>query len=198
MQDGKLHFIAGRSRVGKTWYVSRLTKKSKRLLIYDPKGKPSDYPGCHVIDSPTVLIETLKKAGKGAGRYRFIDQGKKYFGWWCRVAYAWGKIQTCDVVADELAAVTSPAKAPGGWHELLSQALGFGINIFAITQRPAESDKTAISNCTLMTAFHSQRRADRQYMADEMDIDRRLIDELKPLQGITVRPGESPEVFSLQ
>jgi hypothetical protein len=196
--DGKLHYISGRTRMGKSTFVARLTEKSRRCLVYDPKGGRKDYKNFHIITSPVSLIKTLKVVGAGPGRYRLIDQELKLFDLFCLSALAWGKIKPCVVIADELADVTSPGKAPPGWGRLVRTGLGFGIDLYAITNRPAESDKTALGNASLMTTFHLMRDQDRRLVAAEMNIDKRIIDELRPLQGVTVTPGKSPEIFSLK
>jgi hypothetical protein len=82
-----------------------------------------------------------------------------------------------------LAGVTSPAKAPEGWHTLVSRGRKRGIVIYGVTQRPSESDKTIMGNSTLKHVGMMPRAKDRKYMADEMDIDVRLLD-LEPLEYV--------------
>jgi hypothetical protein len=180
VKDGVLIFAAGRTRMGKTSLIRERIKSSKRLLIYDPKGAAGDYVQVHTVSSMPTLIRTLKKVKGEAGRYRFIDHKLKSFDLFCRTALVWGReFGGCTVVCDELAAVTSPSKAPPGWGQLVRMGLGYGISIYAISQRPAECDKTCISNATELTTFHMKRLNDRKYMAGEMDIDVEKINELK-------------------
>lgn len=88
------------------------------------------------------------------------------------------------MVAEEIADVTSPGKAPDARGLLVRQGLGWGINIYAITQRPAESDKTVMGNATYFHAHAMSRSKDRKYMAEEMDLPVEQLAALQPLQWI--------------
>lgn len=85
------------------------------------------------------------------------------------------------MVAEELSAFTTPGKAPSGWHILLTQGLEFRADIWALVQRPAESDKTCIGNATRLRAFAMTRAADCAYLARELDCEPAEIAALKPL-----------------
>jgi hypothetical protein len=192
-RDGRLVVVTGRSRTGKSRYVAGATAGARRLLVYDPKGDPRDYPGTHATRSPRALAGALAKAAAGPGRYRLIDTGAAHFERFCATAIAWGVgYGPIVVVADELAEVTSPGKAPRAWGRLVRQGLGFGIDIYAITQRPAESDKTTIGAFSEWVTFGLQRRADRTYVAGELDLDPAQIAALRPLHGLAVIPGGRP------
>ena len=191
MANGKLLVVAGRTRMGKSALTSLLIAKEKRVLIYDPKCHPDDYPGIEAINDIDLFYESLMESKGGPVKLRLMDERRKYFDMFSFIALAAAKDKVpCTAIADELSTVTSPGKAPDGWHSLCSQALGFGGSIIAITQRPAESDKTCFSNATGLIAFHMKKVRDRQSMADEMDIDRALIDNLKPLEAYSQIDGE--------
>jgi len=74
------------------------------------------------------------------------------------------------IVAEELAHVTNPGKAPAGWLELVSTGLKRHAWIYGVMQRPSECDKTIMGNCSQIHCHGVQRAVDRQYMAAEMDI----------------------------
>jgi len=188
--DGSLVVVCGSSRSGKTAWTMQQIKKASRVLVWDLKHDPRDYrDGFQVIDNEMLHARALKDAGKGPGRYRFQAVRPGQFDFWCRCALAWGKIAPCVIVAEELADVTSPGKAPGGWGRLVRTGRGFGIDTYAITQRPAESDKSSFGNASLFHCGMLARRRDRQYMADEMDCDRALLDALRPLDWVERVPG---------
>ena len=65
---------------------------------------------------------------------------------------------------------------------LLRRGLKYGITIYAVTQRPSESDKTAIGNATHIHLCRMTRNQDRRYMAAEMDI---------PVEKITSMSGDA-------
>ncbi|MGI2045754.1 hypothetical protein [Shewanella oncorhynchi] len=56
--------------------------------------------------------------------------------------------------------------------------------IFALTQRPAESDKTALGNATIIRCGRLSRAADRRMMAAEMDISPSVLAKLVPLDYV--------------
>lgn len=175
-REGVLGIYTGASRQGKTYQLKKRVKKSPRVLVWSVKEPVDKYAqtwaGAIVVrgglhDLRRVLFEQI---GSGRGRVVYIPRRLSDFGPWAKLAHAWGIVAPCDVVAEELADVTTPAKAPDGWGNLIRQGLGWGINLYAVTQRPAESDKTAFGNATFLHAHAMSRANDRKTMALEMDI----------------------------
>lgn len=87
----------------------------------------------------------------------------------CRVAFWW--VRRCAqldrqsaVVVEETSDVTSPGKAPEYWGILLRRGLKYGADIFAISQRPAESDKTAVGNASVVHICRMNTQRDRRYL----------------------------------
>ncbi len=196
--DGRLIFVCGSSRSGKSHWTARQIARARRLLLWDAKHDPRDYAGVPVVTGVAALARRLADHATAPLRLRYQARDLREFGAWAELALMWGKAAPAVVVAEELADVTSPGKAPAPWGALCRTGLGFGITIYAITQRPAESDKTALGNASVIHCHAMTRTKDRAYMADEMGIDRRLLDELKPGQwiereiGAGVRTGGRP------
>ncbi|MCL1072999.1 hypothetical protein [Shewanella dokdonensis] len=87
------------------------------------------------------------------------------FEFWAACAFAW--CNAC-IVAEELADVTTAGKAPPHWGQVVRRGRARGLApIFAITQRPSESDKTTVGNATLVRCGRLNRANDRKYMAQE-------------------------------
>lgn len=105
----------------------------------------------------------------GAARLAYVAQGddlKREFDFWAGCAFYWGRyLGACDVIGEELADTTSPGKAPGNWGMLLRRGLKRGINIYAISQRWAEADKTAIGNATEFVCFAMSSAEDVDYLS---------------------------------
>lgn len=185
--DGKLTVVTGRTRSGKTLSTRLAVKAERRLLVFDPKGKWAELDRCQPILS---RAELLKIARRGlAGRFAFISQSRADFGFWAEACYWWARVAQVKgarsvVVAEELSAFTTPGKAPAGWHLLLTQGLEFATDIWALVQRPAESDKTCIGNATRLRAFAMTRAADCAYLARELDCEPGEIARLKPLSYV--------------
>jgi hypothetical protein len=117
-------------------------------------------------------------------RVVYVPEKTSDFNPFCRIAFAWAicghdKRLKTSIIAEELADVTSPQKAPEGWGILLRQGMGFGANIYAVTQRPSESDKTVMGNASYLHTHYMQRQQDRVYMGREMDIEPEKIGNLQ-------------------
>lgn len=182
--------VCGGSGSGKSAWVKQQIKKASRLVVWDIDDEyDSDVSGIERLTTIAELKDRLKTRKKG----KFCYVGKPGdFNNWCKCVFAWGN---CVAVAEELAGVTSPAKAPDGWHTLVSRGRKRGIVIYGVTQRPSESDKTIMGNSTVKHVGLMPRAKDRKYMADEMDIDQRQLDSLQPLEfvekeGQAVRKGK--------
>ena len=190
--------VCGGSGSGKTAWLIRQIKKAKRVLVWDMKGEYARDHGFRLIDTPmaivnanrVALIDTIRAAR--VGRFSFRSTNPADFSFFCRVAYAWGN---CVVIAEELADVTTPGKAPLGWGMVVRRGRDRALTVYGVTQRPAESDKTIMGNVTRVHCCMLPRAGDRAYMAREMDIDQARIDALQPLdwierEGMTIRSGK--------
>lgn len=178
-EDGSLTVVCGKSRSGKSAWVKDRIKNDPRVIVFDIKGEYDDEMGFEVFEDLENLIERLEhETGAARIAYRPMTPMKE-FGPWCRAAFTWCKMAPCTILAEELADVTTPAKAPDGWGQVCRQAQGFGAKIFAITQRPSESDKTALGNATLIHCCQMVRAQDRAYMAREMDCEDGKINSLQ-------------------
>lgn len=187
MNEGRLIVTTGASRSGKTAITVQETKASSRLLVWDPKGKWATDAHCQKVISRRELVSLIKS--RTSGRFAYNHFSAEEFDFFCQAAFAWGRQghdirKQTDVVLEEIANVTSPAKAPPGAHRLISQGLEFGINIHAITQRPSESDKTCIGNASIIRTFRMSRAQDRKYMAAELDVDPAELQKLQTLDWI--------------
>lgn len=171
--------VCGASGSGKTaWLIQRI-RRAKRVVVWDMKGEYARDHGFILLSDKSQLIDTLRRSR--AGRFAFRSIVPADFDFFCRAAYAWGK---CVVIAEELADVTAPGKAPLGWGMVVRRGRDRALEVYGVTQRPAESDKTIIGNATLMHCAMLPRFADRQYMAREMDYPAEKITALQPLEWV--------------
>jgi hypothetical protein len=170
--DGRLVILAGKSRSGKTAYAARDVARARRVIAWDPHDQWGKLPGWQRFTSLEDLHRAIQT--RGPARLAYVAGSdadlKAEFESFCRIALQFGKIfGPCCVIAEELADVSSPGKAPGSWGGLVREALKNTITIYAISQRWAEADKTALNNSTEIVCFQ-MKAMDRKYMAEKAEI----------------------------
>lgn len=182
---GELVALSGASRTGKTTTALAETADSNRLLVCDPKGTwDRARARCQVVTTFRAFRAAVLAAGRGPIRLALLTIDRAAFDAWAACAFFAARSVPTDVVADELASYTNPGKASPGWHRLLSQGLEFGTRIYAITQSPAEADKTCFRNATRIRAFAQRRSADCVAIARELDVAPAELRDLPPLAYI--------------
>lgn len=191
-QDGSLNYVTGKSRSGKSAWVKEETANDLRKIVFDIKAEYSEAMGYQVFHHLVELIDFLQATpGPSNVAYRPLQPAKE-FGVWSKASFTWCKLNPCTIIAEELADVTTPAKAPDGWGQLCRQAQGFGAKIYAITQRPSESDKTALGNASRIHCCSMVRAKDREYMAAEMDISLEQVSQLMDPLDDQKKPTKGP------
>lgn len=187
-QDGRLIVVSGASRCGKSTQVARMVRDANRAMAWDPEDQWSQQPGFRKITTRKALLEAIQT--KGHMRIAYVAGGdlKAEFDFWCGcVMYAGRYIAPLDCVAEELADVTTSSKAPGNWGILVRRGLKRGINIYAISQRWAEADKTAMGNASNYVVFAS-RGEDCGYISRKTLIPVEEIAGLKQFEFIEFDP----------
>lgn len=182
--DGRLVVIGGKSRQGKTVFTSREVKKHGRALAYDPEDQWAALPGWRRITGRAELLAAVNRPGNA--RLAYVPSGnlKEAFDFWAGCAFYWGRYHgACAVVAEEVADVTTSSKAPGNWGILLRRGIKRGIYIYAISQRWAEADKTALGNATDFVCF-AMLPMDCEYMSKRTGLPVDSLAALKPLEYI--------------
>lgn len=184
--DGRLYVIGGASRSGKTAWTVKEVAKQARVIVWDAEEQWATLPGFKKITTRAELLKAIHL--KGNARLAFVPSGdlKSLFDLWAGCAYYWGRYHGgCHVVAEELADVTSPGKAPGNWGLLIRRGLKRGVSIYAISQRWAEADKTAIGNASQFVCFRMSSTLDIAYVAKRTRINADEMLGLKPLEYVT-------------
>lgn len=194
--DGEIVVVTGSSGSGKTTWTMRAVARSARLLVWDSHLEWSSH-GCTAIRTIPELVAACRT--RDARQLAYVGPAKT-FGAFSRIALCWAKLAPCSVVVEELADVTSPGKAPPGWGELLRWARKLGCRVYAITQRPSESDKTVLGNAHRIVCHAMGRARDRAYMAAELGVDvsevasldRTKLEHIERLPDCTTRRGRTP------
>jgi len=185
--DGRLIVVAGASRSGKTAYTIQRCASESRMLVWDVEDQWSALRGVKRISTQRDLLHACTQ--DGPARLAYVPSPardlKTEFDYWAGCALHAGRYHGgMTVVAEELADVTNQAKAPGNWGILLRRGLKRQINIFAISQRWAEADKTAVGNATEFVLFRMSSGDDMAYMARKTRVPITELEALKPLDYV--------------
>lgn len=182
--DGQLIVISGASRSGKTaWVKKQISAAGYRVLAWDPEDQWSQVRGFAKCTTRRQLLDACKMPG--ARKIAYVAGGdlKAEFDFWAGcVMYAGRYVEPVDAIAEELADVTTPAKAPGNWGILIRRGLKRGISIYAISQRWSEADKTAVGNASRFVLFRQSSGDDVAYLSRKTRVPQAEIESLKPLE----------------
>jgi len=180
-EDGKLYVIGGASRSGKSAWTAKEVKAHPRVIVWDVEDQWSALPGFRRITKRADLLSACSKGGNAKLAYVAGGDIKREFDYWAGCATYWVRYHgAASVVAEELADVTTPSKAPGNWGICLRRGLKRGMTIYAISQRWAEADKTAIGNASEFVLFRMSGD-DVDYMARKTRVPKDVLEALKPL-----------------
>ncbi len=184
-QDGRLIVLAGASRSGKTAYARKQAGARNPAFAFDIEDQWGLMPGWTRHDSASLFAGAVL-AHRG-GRHAFVPSGNlaDCFAYFCTVVFTYAsKHGACSVIAEELADVTSPGKAPSAWGSLVRRGLKRGVTIYAISQRWAEADKTALGNASEFVLFRQSSADDVRYLARKTRVPAEEINDLKPLEFV--------------
>lgn len=179
--DGRLIIVSGASRSGKTAWTRRQAAKARRVLVWDIEAQWCELPGFRKITSRAELFEAIQSSKPA--RLAFVTSGsdiREEFNFWAACVMLWGRYRgPCVAIAEELADVSTPAKAPQEWGVLLRRGLKRGITIYAISQRWAEADKTGMNNASEFVVFRAVGK-DVKYMSERTGIPFDELESLRP------------------
>lgn len=146
-----------------------------RLLVFDSIGEFSRTRRVTPVHSIQALGELVIADVRQPGPFRYGYVGpvtREHFDTFCRLAWVWLRSKAGTLVVEELADVTSPAKAPAAWGAIVRKCRHIkGAHVFALTQRPAESDKTIVGNAAVVHAGFFNFPEDADYCARILRVD---------------------------
>jgi len=171
--DGQIRIYSGRSRSGKTakCHIDIEAGKFETVFVFDIEAQWCEIKGYKKITS----LDEFKKiciSGK-KGKYALVVNGdlKPQFEKFCMCVFHYASyFGRCAIVAEELADVTTTSKAPPWWGAVCRRILKRGAWVFAISQRWAEADKTAIGNAAFIYIFQPATMSDAKYLAEKVSM----------------------------
>ncbi len=185
--DGRSILVTGASGSGKTSWAIRAIPARAPLLAWDATGEISQrlvlYPTRSFQELSESIISDIRGGRPCPMRVGYVGPvTPEHFEAFCKLAWVWIRSRRGNtLLVDELADVTSPGKAPAAWGEICRKNRFRGGIVYALTQRPAESDKTILGNCALIHCGRQNTTRDRKYVAEVLDVP---VEEVKALQDL--------------
>jgi len=159
-----------------------------RLLVWDSAGEWWRRGLGVPVLLPDLHRSTLQAIADRRAPLRLCYAGpvtREHFEVFCRLAWVWIRSGPgAHLVVEELADVTSPGKAPAAWGEIARKHRHYAGLVYALTQRPAESDKTILGNATVLHVGRMNFASDRLYVARCLDVSQDQVDALADLEFI--------------
>ena len=185
--DGIAILVTGSRGSGKSGWTRQAVQRESRLLVWDTMHEWSRdrvvTPVRTLQDLHQVVVQDLMHPGPF--RYGYVGPTTtKTFPTFCRLAIVWMKAAPGALVVEELADVTHPGKAPEGWGECVREGRHYGGRLYALTQRPAESDKTIAGNVDIIHAGRQSFPRDRKTIAEYLDVPVADVTQLQNLHWL--------------
>lgn len=184
--------LGGRGSGKSAWVKQQIERaRPARLVVWDFMREYGE------LAQPVTDIGSAIRAMQGKTWRIAIqpDPGKaaQHFDLVCRAVKA---ARRCTFVAEELAFVTTPAKAPPAWRELCllgRHATHAECSIYGVSQRPASIDKDFLACCDVIHAGRLAYGPDAQAVAPFIGCDWRELAKLPDLAWIEKHAGR-PEL----
>ncbi len=151
--------------------------------MWDLLGEWSTRYRCARVSSFSELAARIDTRARLAFHRPGMAAGRD-FETFCRLAFVWLRLEPGALVIEETATVTHAGKAPAAWGDVVRMSLRYGVELYALTQRPAESDKTAFGNASVVHAGRFTLPRDRAAIAEYLDVPVDVVAALRPLDWI--------------
>lgn len=188
----------GARGTGKTAWVKQWlnAQKPARLLVWDYKHDPA----LMTIGKPYSSLPDLIRASRGANfeaRYLVNHSTDIHaqFALFCECAWLAGNLT---IFVDELPEVTKANKAPAAWRRCVNVGRLYkghdgkerSLSIIGAGQRPAECDKSFISNADVIHTGRLSHQGDARDLAQSIGCDFRVLMTLADLHWVERRAGQ--------
>jgi len=148
----------------KTTWIRQNVARNDRLLVWDSKAEWHKF-ACRVVSSFAELSRIVLPSAKPERIAFRVPVSRENFIMFCKLAWVYCRAHGSPLVVEELADVTTPGKAPTEWGEICRKSREYGPDIYAVTQRPQEVDKTVQGNVALVHCGMMSDEVDAAYCA---------------------------------
>lgn len=180
--------VMGGSGSGKSTYIKQEIQrlKPKRLVIFDVMHEYAPFAKTVIHGSLVEFARALRQPSFSIAFQPTTMGRQEQFDFICKSVF---KLGNCCFVIEELNTVTDAGKAPPDWQDCTSRGRHKGLTIYGASQRPAGVDKDFFSNATKVRTGRVNYKADKQTLADVLDVSVFEITQLMPLQYIERNMG---------
>jgi hypothetical protein len=190
--DGELFLVTGSRGSGKSSWVMQREEHAPRLLVWDALHEWTREGRVLPVRSLRELHQTIVadiRTPAPAFAFGYIGRvSPEAFETFCALAWSWMRARAPAppvLVAEELADVTNPGKAPYSWGRIVREGRHCPKSrVYGLTQRPAESDTTIAGNADVIHAGRQSRPRDRKTIAEYLDVPVTQVAALANLQFI--------------
>lgn len=171
----KIQIIFGKTGSGKTTLAKKLIDDSTRpnLIIWDFLLEYEEFG--FVVETPNELIMILE-AKLPTNRIVVRKFTKEQFNWLCQAVEHLGN---CLFVVEEADFVCSSDYIDNGFGGLLRYGRHYGIDILAITRRPAEINRLLTAMAHNAYSFQFQEPCDVKYISTFFQIEPEVLQKLE-------------------
>jgi hypothetical protein len=166
--DGVLVAVMGKTRSGKTGWTAQQVEQKTRLLVWDSMGQWATDFNCRPVREWSELAKVCRSDAPDERVAFQCKVTRDNFEIFCALAMIFIKMRVSTVVVEEISDVSPPGKASANWGELIRKGLRYEPHIFALTQRPQESDKTLLSMATIYHCHVQTFPTDNEYVAKKV------------------------------
>lgn len=173
--------ILGQSGCGKGLLAKASLRKlkPKRLIILDTKDENGEF-----AERVQTLTDLAKATFNKEFRVRYVPRGatkkerQAEFEAVCRIA---SKAGNCVFMVEELGRYTTPSYAPPAWADVCNDGRHDGLHVIAMSQFPAQLDKSFLGNATHIWTGYLGEKEHRVVVAEKIDRDPEEIKALPDL-----------------
>lgn len=184
--EKNIGFYCGSSGSGKTHQIKNSLRgagRNRSVLIWDAEDEYDgpDVVKCESLSEFAGVVFAARANGDRVVVAYAGGNGKAQFEAFCAICWSVrGTEWPMAVVVEELASVTTVSKAPGDWLNILNRGRKYDVWVRAGAQRPAEVDKTVLSQKNLLYVGYLESPADHHYIAAKVALSREQLEKLRP------------------
>lgn len=192
--ENRHHLLIGTSGSGKSHTAKAAIAKAGRVLVWDP-DEDYNLPRLYSLGAFARAVAACIQQGKPLRFALTVDATAGNFEQFCKIiTRVMCASRPMVVVVEEVADVVNSGKASHYWGIVARRGRKYGLTLYAVTQRPAECDKTIYSQTPYKWVGVLENEQDRKRLAGLIGVTVADLAGLHPHEAYYKRPGPDPAV----